>query len=127
MSRAPHLPSHLLSLLVAIAIGVALIEPVPPPLENATHGSAFPFDKLVHFALFLVAALPWRQSFANLGARSPGVTVVLAAAIYGGLLEIAQGLWTQRDPELLDMVAGACGALAAVGILRVLAASRVAD
>jgi len=38
--------------------------------------------------------------------------------VYGGLLEIAQGLWTLRDPEVLDMAAGALGALAAVGILR---------
>ena len=57
-----------------------------------------------------------------LGVRSPGVAVVVAAAVYGGLLEVAQGLWTLRDPEFLDMAAGALGALATVGILKMMAA-----
>lgn len=110
-------PVHLLSLSLAVAIAFALIEPVPPKLDNATHGFAFPVDKLAHFGLFLVAAFPWRRSFALFGMRSPGVVVVVAAAAYGGLLEIVQGLWTLRDAELLDMLAGALGALAAVGIV----------
>ena len=113
-----HLFLHLLSLAFAVAIAFALIEPVPPNLENATHDIAFPVDKLVHFGLFLVAAFPWRRSLALFGVRSPGIAVVVLAAVYGGLLEIAQGLWTLRDPEVLDMAAGALGALAAVGILR---------
>lgn len=113
---------HLVSLAFAVAIAFALIEPVPPNLENATHDIAFPVDKLVHFGLFLVAAFPWRRSLALLGLKSPGVAVVVTAAVYGGLLEIAQGLWTLRDPEVLDMLAGALGALAAVGILRLAAA-----
>ena len=95
-------PLHLLSLAFAVAIAFALIEPVPPNLENATHDIAFPVDKLVHFGLFLVAAFPWRRSLALFGVRSPGIAVVVLAAVYGGLLEIAQAL----------------GALAAVGILR---------
>jgi len=110
---------HFVSLALAAAIAFALIEPVPPKLESATRDVAFPIDKLVHFALFLVAAAPWRRSLAVLGIRRPGVAVVVVAAVYGGLLEIAQGLWTPRDPELLDLVAGALGALAAVGILRI--------
>jgi VanZ family protein len=120
MSRAGLL--HLLSLAFAVAIAVALIEPVPLPLENATQGMTFPIDKLVHFLLFFVAAFPWRRSLAWLGVRSPGVAVVAVAALYGGLLEVAQGIWTQRDPEFLDMAAGALGALAMVGILKMMAA-----
>ena len=116
---------HLLSLALAVAIAVALIEPVPPRLENATHEIAFPIDKLVHFGLFLVAAFPWRRSFAVLGVRSPGFATIATAAVYGGLLEIAQGLWTLRDPEVLDMAAGALGALVAVGIVHRLAARPV--
>jgi VanZ family protein len=112
-----NLGLHLLSLGCALAIGLLLLEPVPPSLENATRGVAFPIDKLVHFGLFLVAALPWRRSLTALGSRSPGVAVVIAAAVYGGMLEVAQGLWTLRDPEMLDMLAGTLGALAAVGLL----------
>lgn len=112
---------HLVTLAFAVAIAFALIEPVPPKLDAAAHRIAFPVDKLAHFLLFLVAAFPWRRSLALLGAKSPGVAVVVAAAVYGGLLEIAQGLWTLRDPEVLDMLAGAAGALAAVGIARAVA------
>ena len=114
MTVPRHLGLHLLSLALAVAIAFALIEPVPVPLENATQGMTFPIDKLVHFALFLVAAVPWRRSLAVLGVQSPGVGVVLTATLYGGLLEIAQGIWTLRDAEILDMVAGALGALVAV-------------
>ena len=124
MSTPRHLGLHLLSLAFAVAIAFALIEPVPPNLENATHDIVFPVDKLVHFALFLVAAVPWRRSLAVAGVKSPGLAVVVTAAVYGGLLEIAQGLWTLRDPEVLDMAAGALGALAAVGIMRAMAAAR---
>ena len=109
---------HLVSLALAVAIAFALIEPVPPQLDQATHEIAFPVDKLAHFGLFLVAAFPWRRSLAVFGVKSPGVAVVVVAALYGGLLEIVQGLWTLRDAEFLDMLAGALGALAAVGILR---------
>ena len=115
-------PVHLLSLALAVAIGFALIEPVPPKIDAAAHRIAFPVDKLAHFGLFLVAAFPWRRSLALLGSKSPGIAVVVTAAVYGGLLELAQGLWTLRDPEVLDMVAGAAGALAAVGLLRLSAA-----
>ena len=132
MVPARHFALHLLSLGFAVAIAFALIEPVPVRLENATQGMTFPIDKLVHFALFLAAAVPWRCSFQVLGggggrrARSTDVAadvaldvlVVVVAALYGGLLELAQGLWTPRDAELGDMVAGALGALATVGILR---------
>ena len=118
-----HLFLHLLSLAFAVAIAFALIEPVPPNLENATHDIAFPVDKLVHFGLFLVAAVPWRRSLVLFGVKSPGIAVVVLAAVYGGLLEIAQGLWTLRDAEVLDMAAGAMGAAVAVWILRVVGAN----
>jgi len=114
MSVPRHFVLHLLSLAFAVAIAFALIEPVPLPLENATQGTTFPIDKLVHFAIFLAAAVPWRRSFQVLGVRSANVAVIVTAALYGGLLEVAQGLWTPRDAEIGDMVAGALGALTAL-------------
>ncbi|MEO7974693.1 MAG: hypothetical protein ABIU84_14010 [Thermoanaerobaculia bacterium] len=120
-----HSAVHILSLAFGLAIAFVLIEPVPPTLENATRGSAFPYDKLVHFGLFLAAAFPWRRSLAVLGVRRVGIAVVVVAAVYGGALEIAQGLWTLRDPEFLDMVAGVLGAATAVGILGRLKESKV--
>jgi VanZ family protein len=119
-----QLALHLLSLAFAVAIGFALIEPVPPKLDAVTHEFSFPVDKLAHFGLFLVAAFPWRSSLAALGLRSPGIAVVVFAAAYGGVLEIVQGLWTLRDPEVLDMLAGALGALVAVTLLRLRPAGR---
>jgi VanZ family protein len=113
---------HLLSLGVAAGIAVALLEPVPPALDAASHQVSFPVDKLVHFGLFLVAAFPWRRSFSELGLRKPGIAVVVTAAVYGGLLEVAQGLLPARDAEFADMVAGALGALAGVLILRAIGA-----
>ncbi|MEO8276734.1 MAG: VanZ family protein [Thermoanaerobaculia bacterium] len=107
---------HVLSLALAVAIAFALIEPVPPDIDAVVRQFSFPVDKLAHFGLFLVAAFPWRRSFVRLGMRSPNVAVVVAAAAYGGALEIAQGLWTTRDPEVLDMLAGALGALVAVAL-----------
>jgi VanZ family protein len=118
MALPRHFVVHLLSLAFAVAIAFALIEPVPPDLENATRDFVFPVDKLAHFGLFLVAAVPWRRSLALFGVKSPGIAVVGLAAVYGGLLEIAQGLFTARDAEFLDMLAGALGAVAALGIIR---------
>ena len=114
MANRRLLGLHLLSLAIAVGIAVALLEPVPAPLEAATQGRIFPFDKLVHFLLFLAAAPVWRRSFAALALRSPGVATVAAAALYGGLLELGQGLWTPRDAEVADMVAGALGAFVAL-------------
>lgn len=116
---------HVVSLAFAVAIAFALIEPVPVKLEAATQGMTFPIDKLVHFALFLVAAVPWRRSLAVAGVASSGVAVVVVAALYGGLLEVAQGLYTARDPEFLDMAAGALGAAVAVAILGWMRAARI--
>ncbi len=118
MANRRHLVLHLLSLAVTVALGLALLEPVPPPVEAATQGYAFPLDKLAHFGLFLVAALFWRRSFSALGWRSPGVAAVVTAALYGGLLEIAQGIWTARDANVVDMLAGTLGALVAMGVER---------
>lgn len=121
--------SHFLSLAIALAIAVVLLRPVPWVLEAATQGSSFPYDKLVHFALFALAALPWRTSFAALagrGRRLPDLGAIGAAAVYGGLLEVAQGVWTARDPELLDMVAGALGALGALSARQAVRASGAA-
>jgi len=124
MSVPRHLGVHLLSLAVAVAIAVALLEPVPVVLEAASHELTFPLDKLAHFGFFLLAAVPWRRSLAVLGVKSPGIAVVVTAALYGGLLEVAQGLWTARDAEVADMVAGALGALAGSGIVRAVRAAR---
>lgn len=106
---------HLAALAVAVAIAVGLLMPIPPEILPAELDWSLPIDKVAHFALFLVAAMVWRRSFAALGWRSPGIAVVVVAALYGGLLELAQGLWTERTPELADLLAGTCGAL--IGVL----------
>jgi len=109
---------HVVAFAVAVAIAVLLLMPIPPEILPPELEPALPLDKVVHFALFLLAAMVWRRSFAALGWRSPGIAALVAAALYAGLLELAQGLGTARTPELADLLAGTCGALVAVGISR---------
>lgn len=104
---------HALSLAVTTAIALALLVPLPPPEALPGAWSVPQLDKLVHGLLFLAAARCWRRSLARLGVARPGLWCLVAAAAYAGLLELAQGLWTSRTPELADLAAGVLGALVA--------------
>ena len=73
-------------------------------------------DKWVHFTMFFILAC---FVFIGMGAaywkrhRRIYIMIVLALALYGGLLELAQGLFTvTRDPEFFDFLADTIGALA---------------
>ncbi len=104
---------HALSLAVTLAIAIALLAPLPPPESLPGAWSVPEVDKLVHGLLFLAAAHCWRRSLARLGVARPALASLAAAAAYAGLLELAQGLWTSRTPELADLLAGVLGALVA--------------
>ena len=73
-------------------------------------------DKAAHFALFLVQAWLLLMALQTHRARRPLLWAAVATVAYAGLLELAQ-LWAPgRSWELMDLVAGAAGALAAVVI-----------
>lgn len=110
MTRASVGRAHLLSFLAAVTIAGLLLAPIPKTLAAATAGASVPVDKLVHCGLFLLASSPWRRTFALLEVRALAIAVIGAALVYGGALEIAQGLLGDRQPELLDMLAGGAGA-----------------
>lgn len=88
-----------------------------PPGERV--GSRIPHqDKLVHFGLFAAFGLCWARAGRASGlspARIAGVLAVSAVLAVG--TEVAQGLeMIHRDPDPLDALADAAGAVAGVGL-----------
>lgn len=74
-------------------------------------------DKYVHLAFHLVFTLSWFQYFRQQIKRAL-LKVFIASLLYGGLIEILQGLLTTtRRADLKDIAANACGAILAVVIV----------
>ena len=74
-------------------------------------------DKYVHFIFYLVFTFLWGLTFVC-NKYKKGMLLFFAAVAYGGLMEIAQGLFTvNRHPDLYDVIANSCGAFA--GLLAV--------
>lgn len=93
----------LTSLIAAIIAGLTLTPAPPDPV------SVSGVDKLYHFAAFAALAAPLSH------ARPRWLwQVVLAAALYGGMIELIQP-FVGRGAELMDLVADAAGALAGGG------------
>ena len=71
-------------------------------------------DKAAHFALFLVQAWLVLMALRTRHARRSLLWTAVATTAYAGVLEVAQ-LWVPgRSWELMDLMAGAAGALGAV-------------
>jgi VanZ family protein len=92
--------------LALIAITLLALSPRPPAVADLG------WDKLNHLAAFallgLLARLAWpAQSL---------VRWLLSLLVYGGLLEIAQGLTPNRQAEWGDLLADALGLLLALGL-----------
>jgi VanZ family protein len=85
------------------------LTPSPPHLE--THV----WDKLLHFTAYFGLA---GMAALSLKSRRALLYAVLALIVFGGLLEIVQGL-TGRDADILDELANTLGAVsgALVGLL----------
>jgi len=100
-------------LLWTAGVTLLLLAPMPGVLEGESlhrfgrlHG-----DKLVHLALFFGLARVWLGGRGDRRA-APALAIALAAALYGGLLELVQGA-AGRDPEWGDFAADLAGALLA--------------
>jgi hypothetical protein len=103
-----------LAISVAAAAGIALLLLAPFPAPSFSPGWTFavPLDKFVHFALFLLAVLPWRRSMSAFGFSFPDLATLIFATLYAGLIELLQGAVTSsRVAESGDLFAGALGAL----------------
>jgi VanZ family protein len=102
----------------AVVVTWGELTPSPPHLE------AYVWDKLLHFtAYFGLAAL----AALSLKSRRALLYAVLGLIVFGGMLEIAQGL-TGRDASWLDELANTLGAVsgALLGLLFVRLVDRTA-
>lgn len=99
----------LLGILFALTLIVGFLVALQPPPEGIDLGGGR--DKIAHFAAFLLFAL---FGFGVWPARVPSVTVGLLT--YGLAMEIAQDLSGRRMGDPLDLLADACGVLAALAL-----------
>lgn len=82
------------------------------------------FDKLVHFALYLIlAVLTWygwtRQNFFAALRANTAIKIILLLAIYGMTIEVLQGTLTpDRSFDLWDELANNAGAVAGTLAMR---------
>lgn len=74
------------------------------PIDAPPAVDEFNLDKLVH--AFLYATLMF--CFAHAHARRLWLRIALALALYGGVIELLQGLTTYRSCSLADALANAC-------------------
>ncbi len=110
---------------MGVAVAVLLLVPVPPgppawlpdwiPRWLAYGWPAALFshiDKGIHAGLFFALAGVWFRSFDRLPRwPRPLATAVLAAALYGAVLEGVQALSPARTSSFADAAANLCGAL----------------
>jgi len=104
-------------LIVYVAVLAWLsLTPAPPVLDTGF----LDWDKLQHAGAYSLLTLLAGRAFVSfpLTAKNRWWWAVIAAVLFGGLMEIAQGLYTQtRAAELGDLVAdiaGACFVYAAI-------------
>lgn len=114
--RRDLLTAHLPAVLWLVLMTVALAAPsdladLPGWWPRLLHFQAL--DKVVHGLLFAVAGGLLARSFRRLpGLRRPVLAGFLAAAAYGGATEVGQHLFTDRQGEVMDVVADVAGAAA---------------
>jgi len=93
-------------------IAVLLLAP-PEVLPFAGPGNVTGLDKAGHVAIFFVlGALAIRAM--RMSGRRPVIVVLAGSLLYGGLLEVLQGVLGWRSAELLDLVADGVGSAAGV-------------
>lgn len=86
-----------LGLLVTLALSL-----MPPALgDNSSHT-----DKLVHIAGYALLMFWWAQLIGF-----PRWRLALAVVLFGGAIELLQGLTPDRMPDLLDVLANTLGVL----------------
>lgn len=73
------------------------------------------FDKAVHFIFYFAIVAALRFSFTVYG-RSDLKTrliIVISAVVYGGMIELLQGMYFNRSTDILDFTANSLGAVCA--------------
>jgi VanZ family protein len=87
-------------------IGWGELTPHPPQF-----GGPFGWDKVDHFTAYFGLA---SMATMVIGLRPRLAWAILGIILFGGALEILQGL-TGRDPDILDFVANSIGAFTGLG------------
>ncbi|MBF6991330.1 MULTISPECIES: VanZ family protein [Cupriavidus] len=91
----------------ACAAAVLALSLMPPSQPLPTTG----WDKSNHLLAFGVLALLGRRAFAG-----HGLSLLLVLVVYGGVIELLQGMTAYREADWLDLVADACGVLAGLAL-----------
>lgn len=101
-----------------IAVGYAVLLAVVSLLPGSQlptipdWSQLFSPDKVAHFGAYALFALLLSVCTSKRGSRRSTVKAVIAAAAYGALLEVLQGIaGTGRQFDLVDMVANTLGAV----------------
>lgn len=97
----------LTAIVATLAVGVLCLVPIPQAAEGIGPPAS---DKYAHVLLFGGLAVLWWRVV-------PGRSwlVGVAVALYGGLLELLQGLTVYRACDVVDFLADALGAALALG------------
>ena len=78
-------------------------------------------DKIVHFTFYFVFTLLWVRVIkknSRLTPKQVRIYIFFAAALFGILIEICQGLFTtERSPDVLDAIVNTSGSALSVFIL----------
>lgn len=82
-------------------IAALVLSLTPPILNEAGHT-----DKIVHLSGYAVLTFWWAQVVVERRWR-----LALAVVLFGGAIELLQGLTPDRDPDVLDALANTGGVL----------------
>jgi len=118
------LPRWLLFIAWGFLISWLSLTPTPPRIEHYLFG----WDKFQHVVAYGVFTLlaGWAFGCFPVEDRRRWLRAVIAAVIFGGLIEIAQGMFTKtRTADIGDLLADTVGAVFAYWIFRVFRGVRV--
>ncbi|XYI31995.1 VanZ-like domain-containing protein [Cupriavidus oxalaticus] len=91
----------------ACACVVLALSLMPPSQPLPSTG----WDKGNHLLAFGVLALLGRRAFAG-----HWLALLVALVVYGGVIELLQGMTAYREADWLDLVADTCGVLAGLAL-----------
>jgi VanZ family protein len=102
---------------LAAAIAVLSLMPKPEQVLDVKIS-----DKLEHFIAYATLSLVLAHALRRAGRRGAALMTiaVLASSGFGGLMEILQGFFPPRTPDVVDAVANTIGACLGVGIFMAL-------
>lgn len=102
-----------IGLLIAIFWTVAITVLSLISVDVSNIGVSIPIknkDKIVHFLFYFVFVVLWLLALKNKNNKFL-MLILFSAIVYGGIIELLQGLTPTRTADFLDFLANASGAL----------------